>query len=55
MFNRKYCEFAPRTYSIKSFKKRKSIGIKGILKGFVYFAAVVFIAGISLLTANGLI
>lgn len=48
-------DFIPRTYAIKSFKKRKTLWFKKLLLYFVYFVVVIMVFGIAFLSFNHLV
>lgn len=48
-------DFIPRTYSVKSFRRRKSIGLKRVLTYFIYFILILILLGIAFLSVNHLI
>jgi hypothetical protein len=54
MFNND-AELIPRTYSIKSYRKRNSLTFKKFFKYMIYILFLVVIAGIAVLSLNHMI
>lgn len=48
-------DFIPRTYSVKGYKVKKPIKIGKILKYFTYLIIIIFILGVTILTATHLV
>ncbi|MCX7708663.1 MAG: hypothetical protein N2484_02315 [Clostridia bacterium] len=48
-------DFQPRTYSVKSFKRRKGVSLKKVLIYFTFIILSVLILGVTFLSVNKLV
>jgi len=55
VFDNNDCELFPRTYSIKSYRRRRTISLSKIIKYTAYAAIFIFFLGITLLYVTNLI